>query len=448
MNKYRVGSAILLLVLVGLGFFLKPSQNGDSKFPFKFGLDLVGGTELIYKADVSNLEPEDVGDSLEALRDVIERRINVFGVSEPVVQIERAGIISGNREDRLIVELPGFKNVEEAKEALGETPLLEFRLQKDGLENLNTTDPHLQAVEDFFVSTELTGRFLKRSQVIFDQTTGDPFVSLEFNSEGKEIFAQITKENIGKVLGVFLDGAPISLPIIQSEIRDGNAQITGSFTAQEVKDLVKKLNLGSLPVPIELASTQTVGATLGGAALNSGIVAGIWGFLLVAIFMLLWYRLPGLVAVVALVLYTLISLTVFNIFKITITAAGIAGFILSVGMAVDANILIFERLREELGEGKKLADAMREGFHRAWLSIRDSNVSSIITAIVLFWLGTPAVKGFALTLGVGVLVSMFTAITVSRTLLFALEFKEENKISSFLFGSGFSKVISANKVTE
>lgn len=431
MIKYRIGALIILLAGLGLYFFV----SSDKK-PFNYGLDLVGGTELVYRADISTLDPRDIDSSLEALRDVIERRVNVFGVSEPIVQIERAGLISGNREDRLIVELPGYKDIEEAKNALGATPLLEFRLEVPEFRDLEEEVLATLTPEEVFASTGLTGRLLKRSQVAFNQTTGAPYIVLEFNEEGRELFAEITRENTGKVLAIFLDGVPITAPVIQDEIRDGTAQITGTFTAVEARDLVKNLNYGALPVPIELASTQSVGATLGEVALNAGVKAGLWGLILVSIFMILWYRLPGVVSVLALVLYTLISLSIFKIIPVTITAAGIAGFILSIGMAVDANILIFERMKEELKNGKKLTDSMSEGFKRAWLSIRDSNISSIITAIVLFWLGTSAVKGFALTLGIGVAVSMFTAITVSRTLLFSLGFKDQNDRASFLFGSG------------
>jgi protein-export membrane protein SecD len=435
MLKYRIGALILILAGVGLYFFIS-----SPKYPFKYGLDLVGGTELIYKADISGLQSQDVESSLEALRDVIERRVNVFGVSEPIVQIERAGILTGNPEDRLIVELPGFKDIEEAKAALGATPLLEFRLEND--EARNFTDEELQGarVDELFLQTGLTGRYLKRAQVVFDQTTGAPYVGLEFNSEGKELFADLTGGNVGKALAIFLDGVPISIPVIQDEIRDGNAQITGNFTATEARDLVRDLNYGSLPVPIELVSTQSVGATLGEAAKEAGIRAGVWGFVLVALFMILWYRLPGVVATIALVLYVLISLSVFNLFNVTLTAAGIAGFILSIGMAVDANILIFERMKEELREDRALFDAMNEGFRRAWLSIRDSNISSIITATVLFWLGTSAVKGFALTLGIGVSVSMFTAITASRTMLLALSSEKMGGVSKFIFGSGVRRI--------
>ena len=434
MTKYRIGSAIILVFLLLLGYFFFIAKKPQ----FKFGLDLVGGTELTYKADVSKLSSGDINSSMDALKDVIERRVNIFGVSEPLIQIESAGFVSGNPEHRLIVELPGVTDIDKAIALIGQTPLLEFRLQKEGISEMNQQEIASSSIDNLFVQTGITGRLLKRAQLQFDPTTQKPQVSLEFNSEGRELFAKVTKENVGKVLGIFLDGVPISLPVIREEISNGVAQITGEFSAQEARTLVRNLNYGALPVPIELISTQTVGATLGEIALNAGVKAGVAGFLLTVIFLILWYRLPGVVASFALVLYVLLSLTVFKLIPVTLTAAGVAGFILSIGMAVDANILIFERMKEEFRGGKNLHEAIHEGFRRAWLSIRDSNISSIITAIVLFWLGTSAVKGFALTLGLGVLISMFTAITVSRTFLFALDVKSESKSSKFLFGSGLT----------
>jgi len=441
MNKYRFGSALLVLFLVFTAFFVYSSENPESrfgKFPFKFGLDLIGGTELIYSADVSQVAPSDISSSMATLRDVIERRINVFGVSEPIIQVEEAGIISGNKDHRLIIELPGVTDIDKAVALIGQTPLLDFRLEKDGAKNLNEAQIASSTIGDLFEPTALTGRFLSKASVQFDQTTKNAIVVLTLNSEGKEIFANITKENVGKVLGIFLDGAPISLPRIQDEISDGTAQITGGFTPDQAKILVRDLNYGALPVPINLVSTQSIGASLGESALQAGLTAGLWGFIFTALFLILWYRLPGLVATLALTLYVFLSLMIFKLIPVTLTAAGLAGFILSIGMAVDANVLIFERMKEELRAGKKLDEAIHEGFHRAWLSIRDSNISSVITAVVLFWLGTSAVRGFALTLGLGVVVSMFTAITVTRTFLFALGIKGEGKLSKFFFSSGIS----------
>ena len=296
-----------------------------------------------------------------------------------------------------------------------------------------------KSLDDLYLPTGLDGRLLQNAQLQFDSTTQKPMVVLNFNDEGKALFAKITGENVGKTLAIFLDGSLIQAPTIQEVIDTGTARITGGFDANTAKEVVKQLNYGALPVPIELVSQQTIGPSLGQAALDASLKAGIVGFILLSLFLILWYRLPGIIAIVALILYILISLSLFLLIPVTLTAAGLAGFILSIGMAVDANVLIFERMKEELRNGKKLRDAMHEGFHRAWLSIRDSNISSIITAVVLFWLGTSAVKGFALTLGLGVVVSMFTAITASRTFLFATEIKTVNGFTKFLYGSGFTK---------
>lgn len=418
-------------------YFLVNQASPEAKYPFRFGLDLVGGTELIYRADTVGLE--DVDGAMQSLKEVIERRVNVFGVSEPLIQTEKAGLVSGNTDERLIVELPGVDDIDRAIELIGQTPVLEFRLAREGAEEILTTNPQA-SIEELFVSTGLTGRYLERARVEFNQTTNAPLVTLDFNDEGSELFAKLTRENRGEILAIILDGAIISAPVIQDEITDGTAQITGTFTPEDARDLVRNLNYGALPVPIELTNSQTIGATLGEAALNASVHAGIIGLITLSVFLILWYRLPGVISVVALACYVVLSLALFKLIPVTLTAAGMAGFILSIGMAVDANVLIFERAKEELKKGKSIHDAFHEGFKRAWLSIRDSNIASIITAVILFWLGTSAVKGFALTLGLGVLVSMFTAVTVSRTLLFAVvpEVRAgvESKFRRFLFSNG------------
>jgi preprotein translocase subunit SecD len=423
MNRYRSWSVILIIVMLILGWFIYASQKGGtgfvSKFPFKLGLDLAGGT------------------------DVIERRVNLFGVSEPIVQIEGAGTFSN--DNKLIVDLPGVTDINQAIALIGQTPLLEFRLIDPSSALATTTDSAAASSTEqktpyqLSKQTGLTGGLLSNATLLFNNQTGaQPVVSLKFNDEGSDLFAKITRENTGKILGIFLDREPISLPVIQEEITGGEATISGGFTAPEARDLVKNLNYGALPVPIQLIGTQTIGPSLGSNALFAGIKSGLWGIALVALFLVLWYRLPGLIATVALIMYVILSLVIFKLIPVTLTAAGIAGFILSIGMAVDANILIFERTKEELKRGKSLHDALHEGFHRAWLSIRDSNISSMITALVLFWLGTSAVKGFALTFGLGVLISMFTAITVSRTFLFAVapKLSTEGRLTKFLFGAG------------
>ncbi len=440
-HKHLIFSVLLIIVFVLLGYFLVREQKPGAKFPFKFGLDLVGGTELIYKADTSGVT--DRTDAMQSLKDVIERRVNIFGVSEPLVQTEHAGFISGNHDDRLLVELPGVSDINQAISLIGQTPILEFRLQKANAAELVKANPQV-TLDEVYTPTGLTGRYLSHATVEFDQNTQAPQVGLEFNSEGSDLFSKLTTANKGQVLAIILDGQVLSAPVIREAITNGKAQITGTFSADVAKTLVRNLNYGALPVPISLLNSQVVGASLGTSALNSGVRAGLIGLVALIIFLILWYRLPGFVASVALISYIILSLVAFKMLGVTLTAAGLAGFILSIGMAVDANVLIFERTKEELKRGKSIYDALHEGFTRAWLSIRDSNISSIITAIVLFWLGTSAVKGFALTLGLGVLISMFTAITVSRTFLFAIapnlpagRQEGDSGFKRFLFSNGF-----------
>lgn len=455
MKGARINTAIILIIAVLLGGFLYFSEVNNegflSKFKFKLGLDLQGGTHLVYKADTSALESGDVNGSVEALRDVIERRVNLFGVSEPLVQTEVSGAFSDvGGEHRLIVELPGVTNVDEAVQLIGQTPLLEFKLQReeadqqerisliqeyqDALTNGTAPEnPDSRIFEDpNFYDTGLTGRYLKTSRLGFAQGGGGfgvqtPHIELEFNSEGAELFRQITGDNIGKILAIYLDGAPISTPVINDAIPDGKAVITGTFEPDEARVLVGRLNSGALPVPIELISTQQVGATLGHDALNKGVKAGVIGLTIVALFLIFWYRLPGVLAVIALGVYVVLMLSLFKIFGVTLTAAGIVGFIISIGMAVDANILIFERMKEELSRGKSVDQSIGDGFERAWASIRDANISSILTAIVLFWFGTSLIQGFALTFGIGVILSMFSAVTITRTFLKSIGFSKNDK---------------------
>ena len=436
MRKYLIWSIALLLFFLLLGTFLVWSEREGTRFPFSFGLDLVGGTELVYRADTSRIE--DVDSAMATLKEVIERRINIFGVSEPLVQTESAGLVSGNRDERLIVGLPGITDIDQAVELIGQTPVLEFRLAHPDTEEILKANPNVSPNE-LFITTGLSGRYLSRARVEFNPTTGAAVIGLEFNKDGGELFAQVTREHKGEILAILLDGAILSTPVIVDEISNGKAQITGSFTPEEAKNLVRNLNYGALPVPITLATSQTMGATLGEIALSSGVRAGVVGLIILSLFLIFWYRLPGLVSVMALSFYIILSLVIFKLIPVTLSAAGLAGFILSIGMAVDANVLIFERMKEELKKNKSISEALHEGFSRAWLSIRDSNISSIITAIVLFWLGTSAVKGFALTLGIGVIISMFTAITVSRTFLFVIVPTTDTRVKRFLFSNGFQK---------
>jgi protein-export membrane protein SecD len=524
---------IVLAILAGLIAY----PQAVSKIPRLFGildkpkvnlgLDLQGGIHLEYKADTSKVDSAQVGDAMQAVQDVIERRVNAFGVAEPVVYTTKSG-----GEQRLVVELAGVKDINEAKKMISETPFLEFKeekmtepekipeeiitsanekskakaedilkkalagedfavLAKDNSQDPGSKDnggvydfqkkgsfvPEYEAVifdenvkndevysklvetqfgwhiikkieikgdgddREFksahiliskmtqpqpqmdFASTGLSGKNLKSASVQFkSQGLSEPEVSLKFDDEGTKLFADITKKNIGKRVAIYLDGEIITAPTVQSEILNGEAVVTGNYTVEEAKTLVKRLNEGALPVPISLVSQQSVEATLGQVSLEKSLKAGMIGLLLVIIFMLIYYRFLGLIASVALLIYSALMISIFKLsgftpWQITLTLPGIAGFVLSIGMAVDANILIFERTKEEVRKGRNILSAIEEGFKRAWTSILDGNMSSIITALILVEMGTGFVKGFAVTLIIGVLASMFTAVVITRTIL-------------------------------
>jgi len=398
--------------------------------PFKLGLDLRGGTHLVYEADLSKVSGEDHKSSMQGLRDVIERRINLFGVQEPTVQIQEKG-----DQYRLVVELAGIDDPAEAIRMIGETPYLEFKEQRNEeetelivskqkelegktMEEIQEIPDWQLAFEDpYFESTILTGQYLKKAELGFDQTAYVPLVLLEFDEEGARIFEELTEKNLGKILAIYIDDTLISAPTVQSKIAGGKAQITGDFTVEEARALARNLSAGALPVPITLISQQTVGPTLGAISLEKSLKAGMLGFLAVAIFMIIFYRMPGLLASIALVIYVSLVLSMFKLVPVTLTLAGIGGFILSVGIAVDANVLIFSRMREELRQGKNLGLAIEDGFSRAWSSIRDGNLTTLIVAAILFAFGTSFIKGFALTLSLGILISMFSAIFISKNFL-------------------------------
>ena len=496
-------------------------------FPFHLGLDLQGGAHLVYEADTTIVRPDEAEDAVNGARDVIERRVNVMGVSEPLVQINRQG-----DKWRIIVELPGVQDVNQAINQIGETPLLEFKelpppltpeeqgrldeankaaeakanelneevkkpdadfaklvlensedpgsVTKGGdldffkrgamvqefdtavfdqlkvgeitpapvktifgwhiikkteergagedlearashilLRTKNEADVRDDGLIDMFgfARTQLTGEYLKRSQVTFDPNTNEPVVNLEFNSDGAKLFEEITSRNLNKIVAIYLDGEPISTPKVNQVIAGGQAIITGNFTLPEAKTLSQRLNAGALPLPVTLISQQTVGPTLGAESLDRSLKAGLAGLILVAIFMILYYRLPGFLAVLTLIVYGAVTLALFKLVPVTLTLSGIAGFILSLGMAVDANVLIFERLKEELAGGRPLLSAIDEGFKRAWSSIRDGNASTLITCFILATFTTSMVKGFAITLAVGIIISMFSAIFVTRNIM-------------------------------
>lgn len=379
----------------------------------KLGLDLQGGTSLTYRGDVSGIPEAEVDEAMGGVRDVIERRVNAFGVSEPLVQTTKAG-----EEYRVIVELAGVHDPKQAIKLIGATPQLDFRKEVgEAPVNIDTAGPPAGGAPPAFERTQLSGRHLKSATVEFDQVLGQPQVNLEFDGEGSKLFAELTREMLGKRIAIYLDGIPISAPVVQAEITNGQAVISGGFTLEEAKMLARNLRAGALPVPIELIGQQTIGPTLGKISLEQSVAAGILGLIAVMVWMIVFYRLPGLVAAVALLLYATIFLALIRFIPVTLTLAGVAGFILSIGMAVDANVLIFERLRENIRAGKEFGYALRDGFREAWSSIRDANVTGLISAAVLYYFGTSIIRGFAVTLAIGTILSMFTAITVTRTLL-------------------------------
>ena len=408
----------------------------------------------MYEADLSATEAGGEDEAMAGLRDVIERRVNLFGVSEPNVQTETSRLGGDGESYRLVVELPGVTDLEEAIAMIGETPLLEFRLLDPNFDPTTIpleVDDEGNAVVDIdpsagFIATELTGRYLERATLQFSQGfqqggngfAGEPIIGLQFDNTGADLFEQVTSENIGEVLAIFLDGAPISTPVIQTAISGGEAIIEGDFTPDEARLLVGRLNSGALPVPIELLSTQTIGPSLGAEAAEAGVMAGLYAFIAIAIVLIVWYRLPGLIAVLTLAIYGVVMLALFKSIPVTLTAAGLTGFIISLGIAVDANILIFERMKEEMREGRTVHDSLKTGFTRAWASIRDANISSLISAAILFWFGTSLIQGFALTFGLGVLVSMLTAITMTRILLKVVGSGRDSKIKRALFGTGLT----------
>jgi len=534
-NKIRLAVAGIFLITILAIFLDFPQYISQSGFPlpsffnipFRLGLDLQGGTQLIYEADISQIPESDRTGAIEGVRDVIERRVNAFGVAEPLVQTTKTG-----DKWRVIVELAGVKDVNEAIKMIGETPLLEFKEQnpnptsqltdeqKKELEDFNqqalkkaqeilaqalkpgadfaalakeySEDPGSQqnggdlgflargtlvpefektcfddlkvgevaksltktsygyhiikkeeekgAGDDFefrcrhililtksdkdfgpppdaWLYTGLSGKQLKKATIVMDPNLQTPQVSLEFNSEGKDLFATITKKNVGKPVAIFLDGQAISTPTVQEPILEGKAVISGKFTIQEAKLLAQRLNAGALPVPINLISQKTIGASLGNESINQSLKAGFLSLIIIALFMILYYRLPGVTASIALIFYSLLVLAIFKLISVTLTLAGIAGFVLSMGMAVDANVLIFERFKEEIRWGKELPIAIDEGFRRAWSSIWDGHVSTLISCAILMGFTTSLVKGFAITLSIGTLASLFSAVFVTRIII-------------------------------
>ncbi|HUV42647.1 MAG TPA: protein translocase subunit SecD [Patescibacteria group bacterium] len=384
----------------------------------KQGIDLAGGSHLVFQAEMSGIGEDNREAALEAARENIERRINLFGLAEALVQTSKLG-----DNYRLIVELPGVTDVDQAVDLIGQTAQLDFR-------ELSPEATAAATLEDY-QKTDLTGADLNESQVQFDPNTGEPVVGLEFSDEGARKFGEITARNVGKPVAIFLDEMPVTIPLVREKITTGKAVISGEFTTEEAKLLATQLNAGALPIPIKIVEQRNVGATLGAESVKKSVQAGLIGLLMVILFMAAYYGRLGILADIGLIIYGLITLMLYKLIPVTLTLPGIAGFILSVGMAVDANILIFERMKEEIRDGKSKSLAMELGFGRAWDSIRDANVATLITCFILFnpfswsFLNTSGmVRGFALTLGLGVLLSLFTGVVVTRTILRTFSGKE------------------------
>jgi preprotein translocase subunit SecD len=420
-NTIIIFSIILALAIFAVWVVSPPMSKRLGRDGMSLGLDLKGGTHLVYQADLSGLEPgESAKDAIKGVRDIIERRVNAYGVSEPLVQIQG--------DNRISVQLPGIRNIEEAIELVGQTAQMDFREQKQV-----GTDENGNPVYDWVLATAtdsdgnqvpLTGKYLKRNASAMNANPPyqmSPYVAFEFNKEGANLFEQITTRLIGKRLGIFLDNEAISTPVVNAVISDRGV-IEGLESYDEAKNLAILLNEGALPVPLEGPIVrEDIDPYLGKDSLKKSLIAGAAGFSLIILFVILYYRLSGVLASVSLIIYAAFVIAIFKLIPITLTLAGIAAFILSVGMAIDANVLIFERMKEELRSGKTFGSALEAGFGRAWPAIRDGNISTILICIILWFvgdkLGEPHMIGFGITLLIGILVSMFTAILVTRTFL-------------------------------
>ena len=385
------------------------------EFKTHYGLDLKGGSHLVFETNTSKLKKDDITDALNSSRDIIEKRVNFFGVSEPVVQT-----LKSNLNYRIVVDLPGITDVSQAVRLIGRTAQLEFR-QEANDPKIATNTPKILLLTK---KTGLTGRDIKKASVTFDPQDGKPQVSLSFTKKGSEMFAEITKNNVGKQVGIFLDEIPISAPVVQQPILDGSAVITGDFTVDEAKKLAIEINSGALPVPIILVEQKNIGPSLGAEQIRKSVYAGLIGLLMVIVFMVGYYKRLGVIAALALIIYGLLSLAFFRIIPVVLTLPGIAGFLLSIGMAVDSNILIFERIKEELRKGRDFDTAIKFGFGRAIDAIKDANITTLLVAFILFnplnWEFLPQfgmVRGFALTLAIGVATSLFTGIVITRRLI-------------------------------
>jgi len=387
---------------------------------FKTGLDIKGGVKVVLKADMTKIEEGDRDSALESAKNVITRRVDFLGVSEPVIQTSK-----GVDDYRIIVELPGVSDVSSALSLIGQTAQLTFKQLKSDIVYSEANFQEYYLNPEVWEDSGVTGADLKGADVVFDTSVGassTPQIRLRFSNEGRQKFSDVAKANVGEPIAIFLDEGqvPISMPVVNADLAQGltsDPVITGSFSVEEANALSISLRAGALPVPVSVIEQRTIGATLGEESIKKSITAGVIGVLFVLAFMLVNYGRLGLFANVALLVYGVTTLAIFKLVPVVITLPGLAGFILSIGMAVDANILIFERIKEEIAWGKPFNLALRLGFERAWPSIKDSNISSLLTSGVLFYFGTGVVRGFALTLAIGVLVSMLTAIYVTRGLV-------------------------------
>ena len=419
-NKIIMFWAIVLLTIISI-VIIKVK-------PIPLGLDLVGGSRIVLEAQTTETISTITQDMMDGLKSALENRVNALGVSETSVQ--QMG------ERRLLIEIPNISDPKLAREFLGETAELEFK--KPILdENGNTKG---------WEASGLSGDDLNKAAVGTD-AAGRWLITLEFNGKGANKFAKLTREFKGYPIAIYFNGDSISEPVVQQEITGGNAQITGEFSHDEAKKIVDLLNAGALPVPAKIMEENTVGPTLGADSLHKSMVAGIIGLISVILFMIFWYRVPGVIATVALLVYAAIVFAIFKLVPVTLTLAGIAGFILSIGMAVDANVLIFERTKEELKAGRTLFTAINSGFDRAFTSIFDSNMSTVIICLILYFAGSNIVKGFALTLIIGVLVSMFSAITVTKNFMHLVFGTGQLKYPA-LFGLKESDINEAYEATE
>ena len=415
MNKKVIINLIIIIILTVLAVLVDIPQGPNfwsKEVKIHMGLDLQGGTHLAYELDTSKIAGTDKEDAANSVVDVIDKRVNSLGVSEPVIQKANVG-----GKENIIVELPGVTNIEEAVNLIGKTAQLTFWEQSADTPILNPTDSNATLQSYGWKETELNGSHLKRSTVKFDQNTGNPYIALEFNDSGKDIFAAITTRNLGKPVAIVLDNQIISAPTVQSVIESGQAVITGDFTIVDAKNLVKLLNAGALPIPINLVEQRNIGATLGLESVEKSIFAGMLGLLLIFIFMSVIYKFPGFLSSLALVIYGLIVLALFKIIPVTLTLAGVAGFIISFGIAIDTNVLVFARMNEEQRKGIPTSAVIEQSFKRAWPSIFDSHMSTLITCTILYIFTQGLVRGFALTLGIGILISLFSAIYITRTFL-------------------------------